>query len=98
MNGLVVKTVAQARKLIIGVIGTTVLLAGIVMLATPGPGWVAIFLGLSILSVEFVWAARLLKRLKDKGRDISNRVLGNSAKQATPQQPPPSDVVPPTQT
>jgi len=97
MNGLVVKTVAQARKLIVGVIGGTVVLVGVIMLVTPGPGWIAIFLGLSILSVEFVWAARLLKRLKDKGRDISNRVLGNSGKQAAQAEPAPSDMVPPAQ-
>jgi uncharacterized protein (TIGR02611 family) len=94
MNGLVVKTVTQARKLVVGVIGGTVLLTGVVMLVTPGPGWVAIFLGLSILSVEFIWAARLLKRLKDKGRDISNRVLGNSRNQSGKAKSPPNDARP----
>ncbi|MGH7865058.1 MAG: PGPGW domain-containing protein [Candidatus Binataceae bacterium] len=94
---MVVKTLAQARKLIVAVIGGTVVLAGIIMLVTPGPGWLAIFLGLSILSVEFVWAARLLRRLKDKGRDISNRVLGNSANPATQPQPAPNDAAPPAE-
>ncbi len=94
MNSLVVKTVEQARKLIIGVIGGTVALAGVVMLVTPGPGWIAIFLGLSILSFEFVWAARLLKRLKDKGKDLSNRVLGNSYRRNDKAEPPPDDVSP----
>ena len=47
-----------------GIVGFTVTLLGVVMLVTPGPGWLAIFLGLGVLGVEFVWARRLLGRLK----------------------------------
>jgi uncharacterized protein (TIGR02611 family) len=54
----------QARRAVIFVIGTTVLLFGLVFLVTPGPGWAGIFLGIAILATEFVWARRLLKRLK----------------------------------
>ncbi len=45
-------------KVAVAVVGSAVLLAGLVMLATPGPGWAAILLGLAILSTEFEWAAR----------------------------------------
>lgn len=54
----------QARRLVVLVIGVTVILAGVAMLALPGPGWVAIFTGLAILSAEFVWARVVLKRAK----------------------------------
>jgi uncharacterized protein (TIGR02611 family) len=37
------------------------------MIVTPGPGWVTIFLALGILAAEFVWARRLLDRLKKQG-------------------------------
>jgi uncharacterized protein (TIGR02611 family) len=42
------------------VVGTVVILIGIVLLAIPGPGWLVIFAGLGILATEFAWAARLL--------------------------------------
>jgi len=46
-------------KVVVAAVGTTVVLAGIVMLVTPGPGWAAILVGLAILSTEFDWAARM---------------------------------------
>ena len=63
-NDPVAQIVRQARRLVVLVIGGTVVLAGIAMLALPGPGWAAIFLGLAILSAEFVWARVVLKRAK----------------------------------
>jgi len=36
-----------------------IIAAGIVLLPLPGPGWVIIFGGLAIWSLEFTWAARL---------------------------------------
>jgi uncharacterized protein (TIGR02611 family) len=73
---MLLKTLRQAKRFIIAVIGSTVVLIGIVMLVTPGPGWVVIFLGLSVLAAEFVWARRLLKRLKEKGKEISRSLWG----------------------
>jgi hypothetical protein len=55
-----------ARKVAVLVIGGTVLLAGAVMLVTPGPGIAGILGGLAILATEFVWARVLLKRLKQR--------------------------------
>ena len=45
-----------------GVVGLLVLLGGIVMLVTPGPAFVLIPIGLAMLSLEFVWAERLLEK------------------------------------
>jgi len=42
--------------------GTVVLLAGIVMLVTPGPAFVLIPIGLAMLSMEFAWAAVALDK------------------------------------
>jgi uncharacterized protein (TIGR02611 family) len=41
-----------------------VIIAGIVMLAAPGPGWLVIFLGLAVLATEFAWAESLLQRTR----------------------------------
>ena|SRR3984893_2601449 len=54
----------QAKRLVVAIVGFTVTLLGVVMLVTPGPGWLAILLGLGVLGVEFAWARRLLGRLK----------------------------------
>jgi uncharacterized protein (TIGR02611 family) len=45
-----------------GIVGLLVLLGGLVMLVTPGPAFVLIPIGLAMLSLEFVWAERLLEK------------------------------------
>ena len=52
------------HKGIVIVVGGILALAGIVMLVTPGPGWLFIFLGLGVWSTEFEWAHRLNLRIK----------------------------------
>ena len=47
-------------RLAFGLTGALILLAGVVMLVTPGPAFVLIPIGLAMLSMEFVWAERLL--------------------------------------
>lgn len=46
---------------VVGVIGGVVLIAGLVAIPYPGPGWLIVFAGLGILATEFDWAHRLLK-------------------------------------
>jgi uncharacterized protein (TIGR02611 family) len=43
-----------------GLVGALVLIGGLIMLVTPGPAFVLIPIGLAMLSMEFVWAERLL--------------------------------------
>lgn len=50
----------RAIRALYVVAGFTVLLAGIITLVTPGPAFVIIPVGLAMLSLEFVWAERLL--------------------------------------
>jgi uncharacterized protein (TIGR02611 family) len=45
-----------------GLVGALILLAGLIMLVTPGPAFVLIPIGLAMLSMEFVWAERLLAK------------------------------------
>lgn len=65
--------VHHARQIVVAVVGGTVVLAGIVMLVTPGPAMVLIPAGLSILAVEFAWARRLLKRVRSEIREHMGR-------------------------
>ncbi len=68
--------IRHARRLLIFVVGSTLLLLGVVMLVTPGPGWPFIFGGLSVLGVEFVWARRLLRKAKRTANEARRKILG----------------------
>lgn len=59
-------TLRQIRRLAILVCGLTVVLVGLVMFITPGPGLVVVPFGLGILAIEFVWARRLLAQVRDR--------------------------------
>jgi tellurite resistance protein TerC len=61
------------RKIVIGVIGTTVLLIGVALIVLPGPAIIVIPIGLAILASEFIWARRVVKR---------GRILVERAKRA----------------
>jgi uncharacterized protein (TIGR02611 family) len=84
---MILKTVEQVRRIFRIVAGFTLLAAGVVMLITPGPGWVAILLGLGLLAAEFVWARRLMERIKREGNRIKETVLGKETP-AKPSEPP----------
>lgn len=43
-------------------IGTILLIAGLIMMVTPGPGLLFIFFGLSVLAFEIEWARELNKQ------------------------------------
>ena len=61
------EAIQRAKRLVKIVVGFTLLLLGVIMLVTPGPCAVAIGFGLALLAAEFVWAQRLLNRLKAGG-------------------------------
>ncbi len=71
-------TVEQVRRVFRIVAGFTLLAVGVVMIVTPGPGWLVILLGLSLLAAEFIWARRLMDRMKREGgrvRDVVWRYM-----------------------
>ena len=76
-HGPLITTVKQAKRLITVVMGFTVVLVGIIMLVTPGPGIVAILLGLAMLGTEFVWAKKLMKRFNHHASNVKNSFVKN---------------------
>jgi uncharacterized protein (TIGR02611 family) len=58
-------TYKAARRVAVLVVGSTVVLFGIVLLVTPGPGLLVIPVGLAILSIEFAWARRWLRKVRE---------------------------------
>jgi hypothetical protein len=45
------------------------------MLVTPGPGMLVIFLGLGLLAAEFVWARRLMDKIRREGGRLKDAVF-----------------------
>lgn len=72
-ENLLSQALKNARKVIVLVIGGTVLLIGIALLVLPGPAFVVIPLGLFILSTEFVWARRFLKKIQSYIQEEKNK-------------------------
>jgi uncharacterized protein (TIGR02611 family) len=66
MKHFVIRTLGQAKRLIVTVTGFTVLVAGIAMIVLPGPAIVVIPAGLAILASEFIWARKLLAAVKER--------------------------------
>jgi uncharacterized protein (TIGR02611 family) len=92
---MLLRTVEQVRRVFLVIAGFTLLLAGIVMLVTPGPGLVVILLGLSLLAAEFVWARRLMNRLKREGQRVRYAVW-RPGKDAPAKEPTESDELTPS--
>jgi uncharacterized protein (TIGR02611 family) len=67
-------TIEQVRRVFRVVAGFTLLAVGVVMLVTPGPGWLVILFGLSLLAAEFIWARRLMDRMKREGERVRDVV------------------------
>lgn len=57
-------TYTTGRQIVIAIVGVSVLLLGVLMIVTPGPAFVVIPLGLAILGLEFVWARRWLRKIR----------------------------------
>jgi uncharacterized protein (TIGR02611 family) len=58
-------TLKTIKRIVILVVGSTVLLLGTALLVLPGPAFIVIPVGLAILAVEFAWARRWLRRMRE---------------------------------
>lgn len=56
--------IRHTRRLIVLVVGLTLLIIGIAMIFLPGPALIVIPFSLVVLGSEFIWARRLLRRMK----------------------------------
>jgi uncharacterized protein (TIGR02611 family) len=74
----------SGKRVAVTIAGFAVLLAGIALLVLPGPGWLLIFIGLTILATEYVWAQRLLNAAKRKAEQAKAAVLRKKESGGTP--------------
>jgi uncharacterized protein (TIGR02611 family) len=72
---------SKAYRIAFMILAFVVILGGLALVPLPGPGWAIVFVGLSMLALEFKWAENLMEK-------ILNRLEAaqESAKNATPAQ------------
>jgi len=64
---------APLRRILVLLIGSTVLMAGVLMLVLPGPGILVIIIALAILATEFVWAEALLIQARERTARLAGK-------------------------
>jgi tellurite resistance protein TerC len=77
-----VENIKVVRRVIVSVIGATVLLIGVALLVLPGPAFIVIPIGLAILATEYAWARRWLKKVR---RMASNVVSSRTRERQIPE-------------
>lgn len=67
----------EGTRILVGIAGGAVVLAGLVLLPLPGPGLLVVLAGLAILATQFEWAQDLLERVRARARQAFDRLLGH---------------------
>lgn len=79
-----------AKRVVICIVGGTVLLVGVAMIVLPGPAFVVIPAGLAILGIEFAWARIWLKKAKAKAELMARSVMNRNGRSPPPPPAPPA--------
>ena len=74
-EGMAAMTFRHAKRIAVLFIGSTVLVVGLALLFLPGPAFIVIPVGLAILATEFVWAQRILNRIKKEAQHFVATVV-----------------------
>lgn len=72
---MLLRSLQQTKRFLKILFGFTLLVLGIIMIVTPGPGWFVILFALGVLAAEFVWARQLLDRMKEQGDRLKDHGL-----------------------
>jgi uncharacterized protein (TIGR02611 family) len=82
---MLLATLKQAKRVVVALIGLTIVGIGIAMIVLPGPAIVVIPIGLGVLATEFVWARKLLHDIRARFPRRNNN--GASAGTQSPPRP-----------
>jgi len=77
-------TYPWARRIVVAVIGGSIVLLGIAMVVLPGPAVVVIPVGLGVLGLEFAWARYWLRKLRVTASHVVRRVRGRPRDDGVP--------------
>ena len=75
----------NSKRAGVTVVGFALILAGIVLIPLPGPGWLIVFAGLAVLATEYVWAERALAAARRKARSAATRARARMRRSRTEQ-------------
>jgi uncharacterized protein (TIGR02611 family) len=64
------ENIKVVKRVIVSVVGATVLLIGVALLVLPGPAFIVIPIGLAILATEYAWARRWLRKVRRMASDV----------------------------
>lgn len=64
----------HTKRVVIFVIGITIVFIGIALLVLPGPGLLVILGGLALLAAEFAWAKVILNKVKSTAQSGYKKV------------------------
>jgi uncharacterized protein (TIGR02611 family) len=62
----------RVYRISFAVLGTTLILIGLVLIPLPGPGWLIVAIGVGMLALEFDRAERLLERILEKLENVAD--------------------------
>ena len=74
----------KVKRIIVAVVGGTVLALGIALIVLPGPAFLVIPAGLAILAMEFAWAKRWLRKARGYLPSMKSRNKPETASLASP--------------
>ena len=74
-TGPVTASYVVARRIAVTVVGATLLALGAVLLLVPGPGLLVLSMGLAVLALEFAWARRWLRRLRERAAELGRAAI-----------------------
>jgi uncharacterized protein (TIGR02611 family) len=63
---------SRVYRITFAVIGTALILIGLVLVPLPGPGWLIVAIGFGMLALEFDRAERALERILDKLETVAD--------------------------
>jgi uncharacterized protein (TIGR02611 family) len=70
----------SSKRAVVFVVGVALLVVGLIMFVTPGPGIVLVIAGLAVLATEFAWAEHLLDKARESatkaGEAASDKIPG----------------------
>jgi uncharacterized protein (TIGR02611 family) len=64
------ENIKVVKRVIVSVVGATVLLIGVALLVLPGSAFIVIPVGLAILATEYAWARRWLRKVRQMASNV----------------------------
>ena len=73
----------NTRRLVVTLVGFSILGAGLSMLVLPGPGIIVVLLGFAVLAREFTWAERALDKTAASAASATTKVTATKVGKLT---------------